>query len=324
MTVKKTGNFRASKRGMSTLAVPSRQGLLKINEVKVAQITEWQQYTPTTTGLGNGSIEAYWRRIGDSIDIHCNVTIGSTTDSTNLRFSLPPDMTFNEESAPFDPNSLIWTAGYDNSGTDTRIISVIWNAGTNEFRFQQTYFSGTGSSGGILVDSNVVPGLSSGHTFTARITSFPIAEFSASVTQTIEEVIESSFFDLQQRVAGDGLGGTLEYYNEATVTLAGSGDFTGGAAKVVRINDTVSLQMTTANWQNSSSSQPRTASALLPDWARPNDDLTIVNGYSGSAIIAFFIGSNGTLGYDVRNYSGTLSTNSTLSVARTATWVVEP
>lgn len=60
-------------------------------------VSDWQSYTPTFTGLGTAaSVDFYWRRVGDSLEIQGIWTTGTPT-ATEARISLPtglvPDAT---------------------------------------------------------------------------------------------------------------------------------------------------------------------------------------------------------------------------------------
>jgi len=58
---------------------------------------DWQTYTPTVSNLGSGSgtVEGYWRRNGDSIDVYIGFVKDGTngTGTTNVTFSLPSGLT---------------------------------------------------------------------------------------------------------------------------------------------------------------------------------------------------------------------------------------
>lgn len=52
-------------------------------------VTDWQQYTPTTVGLGTiGNVTMFWRRLGDSVQIAGSLDTGTTTAVTAF-LSLP-------------------------------------------------------------------------------------------------------------------------------------------------------------------------------------------------------------------------------------------
>lgn len=55
-------------------------------------VTDWQAYTPTYVGLGTVTTdEAFWRRVGDSIELRGRISLGTTTGTT-ASISLPPGM----------------------------------------------------------------------------------------------------------------------------------------------------------------------------------------------------------------------------------------
>jgi hypothetical protein len=59
----------------------------------IANISDWEAYTPTLTGFGTAtSVEFEWRRVGDSIEIRGKWTSGTST-ATEARISLPNSYT---------------------------------------------------------------------------------------------------------------------------------------------------------------------------------------------------------------------------------------
>lgn len=69
-----------------------------------APITDWQSYTLTVSGLGAGSSTnlAYWRRVGDSVEIYVRVTKDGTPGSgvADVTFSLPSGLVVDENKVP--------------------------------------------------------------------------------------------------------------------------------------------------------------------------------------------------------------------------------
>ncbi len=62
-------------------------------------ITDWTAYTPTFAGFGTTTgVSAYYRRVGDSVDIVVNFTAGTVTGST-ASVSLPSGMTIDSNKA---------------------------------------------------------------------------------------------------------------------------------------------------------------------------------------------------------------------------------
>lgn len=58
-----------------------------------AIVTAWEAYTPTFTGLGTvSSVEMYWRRNGDKLELEGSFTVGTAT-ATEARVSLPTSLT---------------------------------------------------------------------------------------------------------------------------------------------------------------------------------------------------------------------------------------
>lgn len=58
-------------------------------EIMGAPVTDWQSYTPTFNGLGTvSSINFFWRRVGDSLEVKGTATTGTVT-SGQIRISFP-------------------------------------------------------------------------------------------------------------------------------------------------------------------------------------------------------------------------------------------
>lgn len=63
-------------------------------------ITPWVSYTPTFTGFGTVTVQAFvWRRVGDSVEISGKFTLGTTT-ATEARLSLPGGITSDTAKIP--------------------------------------------------------------------------------------------------------------------------------------------------------------------------------------------------------------------------------
>lgn len=75
-----------------------------------APVTDWQDYTPTLTNIGNATSSAQWRRIGDSIEIRGRVTIGSSLPTGSLTIGVPSGITL-------DTSSSSTTTGFCATGT---------------------------------------------------------------------------------------------------------------------------------------------------------------------------------------------------------------
>lgn len=62
-----------------------------------AAVTEWQSYTPVVAGLGTGSgtTTGFWRRVGDSLDVHINFNKDGSagTGAASVTFSIPSSLT---------------------------------------------------------------------------------------------------------------------------------------------------------------------------------------------------------------------------------------
>lgn len=183
MTIKKNGNFRASKRGMSTLAVPSRQGLLKLDNLQAFQVEDWSDWDPIidSSGAGNATLNnvshARYRRIGASLEIDARITIGfgGAAGSVIYLSGMPynPSLGTNQGTAVSIISS---TAGINNTGHATIESS------NNRIAIRKDDVSNFPTSGSSVFYVKLI---------------YEIDESEAyKPTQTIEEIIEKSFFDL--------------------------------------------------------------------------------------------------------------------------------
>jgi C1q domain len=95
-----------------------------------APVTDWQSYTPTFTGFGTVSTQAFWyRRVGDSVEIKGRFTSGTST-ATEARITLPSGL----------------------SSDSNKINSVLELAGKLNYNLSAaTYFSG----GTVLIEPSV-------------------------------------------------------------------------------------------------------------------------------------------------------------------------
>lgn len=105
-TAKWKGEFQTSSSGTSYRlgfyqSTNSTGYTIKIDDLKIsrnatangAPVTDWVAYTPSTNGLGTVSIAgAYWRRVGDSMEIRGRLTAGTPTAS-EARINLPSGYT---------------------------------------------------------------------------------------------------------------------------------------------------------------------------------------------------------------------------------------
>lgn len=82
----------------------------------------WQSYTPTVSWTTNTTTVAYWRRVGDSIEVRARLTLSGAPDTASLTLSIPNSYTINtntsasvalgygqviDASAPSSGNTLI-------------------------------------------------------------------------------------------------------------------------------------------------------------------------------------------------------------------------
>lgn len=81
-----------------------------------AVITDWVAYTPTFSAqgggasVGDGTIEGFWRRIGDSMQVAVRLNWGSTTTAGSgvSRWSIPSGFTIDESKMPSLNTGYLW------------------------------------------------------------------------------------------------------------------------------------------------------------------------------------------------------------------------
>lgn len=111
-------------------------------ESGAAVITDWVSYSPTFTAaaggatVGNGTLEGWWRRIGDSMEVMVALTWGSTTSagSGESRFSIPSGFTVDDSKKISDLRGVCWA--YDSSASGNRHagIGIVVNSAGEELR----------------------------------------------------------------------------------------------------------------------------------------------------------------------------------------------
>lgn len=96
--------------------------------------------------------------------------------------------------------------------------------------------------------------------------------------------------------------------------------FTGGALKIVKNGNMVTV-ITTSAATHSSSSTP-SSTAIIPTWARPAADKSTLYFMSGAGVFYVAIGSNGTLQTIYRDWAGSLISNTNAGVQICITYSV--
>ncbi len=55
--------------------------------------SEWTAYTPTGAWISNTTYNGFWRRVGDSIDLHCRIAVVGAPTSASATISIPSGLT---------------------------------------------------------------------------------------------------------------------------------------------------------------------------------------------------------------------------------------
>ena len=101
--------------------------------VSVPAMSEWTSYTPTVTNvtIGNGTLSAQWRRVGDSLFGQVSVRLGSTSSvSEQPSFSIPTGLLVDASKLSAADTSVGGGWAIDVS-TDTRYVFTCFSFGSN-------------------------------------------------------------------------------------------------------------------------------------------------------------------------------------------------
>lgn len=198
MSIKRISNNRATRRNMSTDKFPSRKGLLNINQFNTAQIGEWQDYTPTFTGVGTPTNTfGKWRRVGDSMQVVASC-VNSTVTAALGSVSLPSGyfidsskLTISTTTGQSSP--IVGMAAQQAAGA-ARNVNLLAATGTSS---SVVYMSGNIAISNALLPQNASTVWDSANNLISWNFIVPIQGWASKDSQTIEEIIESSFFDLE-------------------------------------------------------------------------------------------------------------------------------
>lgn len=137
-------------------------------------VTDWRAYTPTFTGMGTvTAIDAYWRRVGDTIELDVRAATGTIPGGVENRVSLPNG--YVTKTTPF--TNIACGAYFRGDITTSHGGAVLKVSGAGYVCFSD---SGTFSNANVaaLTPTTAVAGSGTGFSFFARI---PTAGLSSSV-----------------------------------------------------------------------------------------------------------------------------------------------
>lgn len=103
-------------------------------------------------------------------------------------------------------------------------------------------------------------------------------------------------------------GGTLmvpPVSKQVVIDLTGSGGFSAGTAMVSRVGGIVTVTVKDATWTSSHS--VASADAILPEWARPDENKQNLSVFSSSRIINLYVTPQGAIGIYARGWDGATS-----------------
>ena len=146
--------------------------------------SDWIAYTPTTQGYGTiSSVEMFYRRVGDSVQILGNFTLGTTT-AVEAQIGLPTGLTSDPTKIP----SIRVVGIMDRNATSTTLFNV-------SIESNKTYMVMTSASSSGFQSKKTGDFLTTGQTVSINA-SIPISGWSANVTMA-----ESSTFSISSYLA---------------------------------------------------------------------------------------------------------------------------
>jgi hypothetical protein len=92
-------------------------------------------------------------------------------------------------------------------------------------------------------------------------------------------------------------------YREATLDMSGSGDYTSGRIKIIRIGDSITISGL-ETLDHSSTGNASSASGLIPSWAIPLESYRSLYNKSADVAAIMFVNTDGTLQTIYRNSAG--------------------
>jgi hypothetical protein len=133
-----------------------------------------------------------------------------------------------------------------------------------------------------------------------------LVEVTAAVSGLPESHFQSAPHSVDLKQFGDVVNGILNVevpiYRTETINLTGVGDFTSGSVIVTKIGSSIIL--TQGDPISHASTNAITATEIIPEWARPANDLQNVHFFSASYIKKVNVTSGGDMVVDYRTHAG--------------------
>lgn len=134
----------------------------------------------------------------------------------------------------------------------------------------------------------------------ATLAGVPVTNFQATPNDVDLKAFGDRVLDLESLDSNQS-----GFVRSQTINVTGSGNFTGGSIKVIRIGDVVTISSAgNADLTHASAASAASAAGLLPTWARPGQFTTNVSDLNGSWLTRVEVSANGTLGFSYRDYAG--------------------
>lgn len=236
-----------------------------------------------------------------------------------------------------DPFGANYNTAFANlADSDFVNVSHAIVGGKSRFTFTFSYPRGlnagnpAGSALEVFVNGQQVPRFETGITSTSQAYFTEISEtiiemdtdYSASGLEFIFKVpvtvIDSNTSNTNRLATLEAL---LANSQEVTLNLTGSGNFTGGSIKIVRLGNVVTIS-TLVNPTYASAAVITSAAGVIPTWARPA--MTIENCFAGNgAVLAFTdITAAGNLTVSHKNYTGANTASTSLNVGFSTSYTI--
>ena len=140
-----------------------------------APVTDWVSYTPTFTPNTNASITAYWRRVGDSLQVSGSILWSGAGSATVPTINLPPGLSIDTSKLVTASNHAIGVGSFLDSGIIVYNLNLVVQS-TTQFALQREFVS----SSLVAQDGTLPVTPSTNDRANFLITSLPIAGWSSS------------------------------------------------------------------------------------------------------------------------------------------------
>ena len=152
--------------------------------VKGPIVTDWEEYTPTLTGVTASATDFFWKRVGDSIEITGELTVSAVSGA--VTFTLPSGLSIDSSKRGVITNGAetYGTAVLRDTGSNSTLGVIVYSGGNNTFVIQyagDTINSGTSPIRPVALSSTAPFTWAAGDFITVKSFSIPILGWSSNV-----------------------------------------------------------------------------------------------------------------------------------------------